>query len=109
MNRDSTHYRAYWNTYHMKRLDDLMKFYGGGGSSAAQQIQSAPVPTPAPPVTASSAEVIQAEHDLAQQNLMKKSVKKTIFAGDSGGYQLNTNAGGDGSKATPTSYKSRLG
>ena len=55
---------------------------GGGGSAPAQQIQSLPVPTPAPPVTGSSAEVVQAQQDLAQQNLMKKSIKKTIFAGD---------------------------
>jgi hypothetical protein len=52
----------------------------------AQAIQSAPVPLPAPPVTASSAEVIQAQQDFAQQNLMKKSVKKTIYAGDTGGF-----------------------
>lgn len=60
------------------------KFFGGGGPGAqpAQQIQSLPVPTPAPPVTGSAAEVVQAQQDLAQQNLMKKSIKKTIFAGD---------------------------
>lgn len=58
----------------------------GGQPQAAQQIASAPVPTPAPPVTASSAEVIQAEHDMVQQNLLKKSIKQTIRAGDSGGF-----------------------
>lgn len=60
--------------------------FGGGGSGAAARIEAAPIPTPAPPVTSSSAEVIQAEQDYAQQNLMKKSVKKTIMAGDTGGF-----------------------
>lgn len=59
---------------------------GGGAPPQAQAIQSAPVPTPAPPVTASSAEVIQAEHDMVQQNLLKKSIKQTIRAGDTGGF-----------------------
>lgn len=57
-----------------------------GGNQPAQQIQSAPVPLPAPPVTANAAEVIQAQQDFAQQNLVKKSVKKTIYAGDTGGF-----------------------
>ena len=81
----------------------------GGGSNTASQIQSAPIPTPAPPVTTTQSEVVQAQMDTAQSNLMKKTLKKTVFAGDTGGYQLNTNAGGDGQMAQPTSYKSRLG
>lgn len=59
-----------------------------GGGSPAAQIQSAPVPTPAPPVTATNAEVVQAEQDVAQQNLLKKSVKKTIYAGDTGAFKV---------------------
>lgn len=61
--------------------------YFKGGSSQAQQIQSAPVPLPAPPVTQNNAAVLQAEHDYAQQNLLKKSIKGTMIAGDTGGYQ----------------------
>ena len=38
------------------------------------------------PVSSAAAEVIAAEHDIAQQNLLKKSVKKTILAGDTGGF-----------------------
>ena len=76
-------------------------FKGGGGASA---IQSAPVPTPAPPVTSSSAEVIQAEQDTAQQNLLKKSVKKTIFAGDTGGYKPGGAQPGPG-----VGFRSKLG
>jgi hypothetical protein len=37
-------------------------------------------------VTQNNTAVIQAEHDIAQANLLKKSVKKTIFAGDTGGF-----------------------
>lgn len=69
----------------MKRLEELTKFYKGGGSPAAA-IQSAPVPLPAPPVTENNQAVVQAEHDIAQANLLKKTVKKTIFAGDTGGW-----------------------
>jgi hypothetical protein len=63
----------------------------GGGSPVAQQISSAPTPTPAPPVTSSAAEVVQAEHDYAQQMLLKKSVSKTMFAGDTHGFQPGGN------------------
>jgi len=62
-------------------------FKGGGGSAPAQAIASAPVPLPAPPVTRTSADVLQAESEVAKENLLKKSIKKTIFAGDTGGYQ----------------------
>lgn len=77
---------------------------GGGGGGGASAIQAAPVPLPAPPVTSSNREVIQAEQDNAMQNLMKKSVKKTIFAGDTGGYApggVNPAMG----TPTPASYK----
>lgn len=71
----------------MKTLDELTRFEkGGGGPSPAQQIAAAPVPLPAPPVTSTDPSVIQAEHDLAQQNLLKKSVKRTVLAGDTGGW-----------------------
>ncbi len=70
----------------MKTIDEVMRCYGGGGSAAAQQIDSAPIPTPAPPVTPNNQSVLMAEHDMAAQNLLKKSVAKTIFAGDTGGY-----------------------
>ena len=60
--------------------------YFKGGSSQAQAIEAAPVPLPAPPVTQNNAAVLKAEHDYAQQNLLKKSVKGTMLAGDTGGY-----------------------
>lgn len=63
------------------------RFKGGGGNQQAQQIQSAPVPIAAPPVTRTSADVLRAESEVAKENLLKKSVKKTIYAGDTGGYQ----------------------
>ena len=79
-----------------------------GGGSGASAIESAPVPTPAPPVTADNPAVIQAEQDLAQQNLIKKSVAKTILAGDTGGYQPGA-ANAAGQAQSPTSYRARLG
>jgi hypothetical protein len=81
---------------------------GDSPSTPAQQIASAPVPTPAPPVTAGDASVIQAENDVAQQNLIKKSVKRTMLAGDTGGFQPGAqNVAGQ--PAAPTNYKAKLG
>jgi hypothetical protein len=52
--------------------------------------------------------VIQAEQDLAQQNLIKKSVAKTILAGDTGGYNpMAQNVAGQ--PGATTSYRSKLG
>jgi hypothetical protein len=64
------------------------------GGSPAPAIASAPVPIAAPPVTGTSAEVIQAQQDYASQNLLKKSVKKTIYAGDTGGGMKKPGAAG---------------
>jgi hypothetical protein len=58
----------------------------GGGGNAGAGIDSLPVPLPAKPITSANPEVIQAEQDYAKASLLKKSVKKTIFAGDDGGY-----------------------
>lgn len=80
----------------------------GGGSAPAQQIESAPVPTPAPPVTPDSQAVVAAELQAQQANAMKKSVQKTILAGDSGMYsQKGMNMAGQPSQ--PTSFKTKLG
>jgi hypothetical protein len=81
---------------------------GGGGGQTAQMIASAPVPTPAPPVTSNNASVQQAEQDMAQQNLLQKSVKKTILAGDTGGY-LPTGKNAVGQPNPITAYKTKLG
>jgi hypothetical protein len=72
-----------------------------GGGSPAAAVQAAPLPVAAPPVTTSSAEVIQAQQDIAQQNLMKKSIKKTVFAGDTGGYKGMPGAGVGPAPTTP--------
>jgi hypothetical protein len=65
------------------------KVFGIGDKSAtpADSINSLPVPLPAKPVTSANPEVIQAENDYARSALMKKSVKKTVIAGDTGGYK----------------------
>ncbi len=83
-----------------------MRCYGGGGGSApAQAIDSAPIPTPAPPVTPNNQAVLMAEHDMAAQNLLKKSISKTIMAGDTGGYS----AGKPNANPVATGYKAKLG
>lgn len=77
----------------------------GQPSNPAAQIAAAPVPTPAPPVTASSAEVIAVEQDTARQMLGKKSVKQTILAGDTGGF-MPGGSNAAGSPASPTKFRS---
>jgi hypothetical protein len=79
--------------------------YMGGGGSSAQAIQSAPVPTPAAPATMTDKSVVQAEHDFAQRNMLKKSVKSTILAGDTGGYM----PGGKSQPGAQAGYKAKLG
>ena len=68
---------------------DPAGIFDKGDNAQAQAIESAPVPTPAPAVSPNSTAVMQAERDYAQRNLLKKSVRKTIVAGDTGGYQPN--------------------
>lgn len=68
-------------------------FKGGGGPSPAQQIASAPVPIPAPPVTNAAPEVMQAQQNEARANLLRKSIKSTIFAGDTGDYSSKQGVG----------------
>ncbi len=80
-------------------LDPLGLFKKSGNSASA--IQAAPIPAPSAPVTQNDQSVVMAEHDLARQALGKKSVKKTIFAGDTGGYQ---GAGSPGSPAPKGKY-----
>lgn len=50
-------------------------------------IMQAPVAEPAPPVTQTSPEVIQAGQDVRQQELMKKNMRQTVKAGDTGGFR----------------------
>lgn len=58
-----------------------------GGLFSGKAPTLPPAPTVAPPVSQSSKEVVQASQDLAQQNMLKKSIQKTIYAGDTGGFQ----------------------
>lgn len=57
-----------------------------GKKPSPSPIASAPVPDAAPPVTNTAPEVMQAGQDLRQQTMLKKSIKRTIFAGDTGGF-----------------------
>lgn len=76
------------------------------GDQPQNQIASAPVPTPAPPVTADDPAVLQAEHDFANQQMLKKSVAKTMLAGDTGGFKPgNPNVAGQPS----TGFRGKLG
>ena len=54
---------------------------------------SATAPAVAPPITAANAEVMQAQQDLIQREMLKKSIKKTVLAGDTGGYKPQQPAG----------------
>lgn len=58
----------------------------GVNADAGAAINAAQVPLPVVPTGASADAVMQAEHDIAQQNLLKKSVRSTIYAGDTGGW-----------------------
>jgi hypothetical protein len=60
-------------------------------SSNTQVIQQAPVPEPAPPVTQTASEVVQAGMDLRRQEMMKKNIRSTVKAGDTGGFKPMTN------------------
>lgn len=74
--------------------------------SGAAAIDSAPVPTPAAPVSPNNPAAVQAEHDYSMANMLKKSVRKTIVAGDTGGF---TAANPNGTTGPVQGYKARLG
>ena len=63
----------------------------------------------APPVTSTNQAVVQAEQDMARSNLMKKTVHKTMLAGDTGGYTMGQATAGQPSQAATTGYKGKLG
>lgn len=62
------------------------------------------VPAAVPPVTPTSADVVQAQQDLRRQSLKKRGFDKTVFAGNTGGWmpQNNPNPSPTNPK-TPTS------
>jgi hypothetical protein len=81
------------------------RFFGGGGRTQQQQavvpsapaapvvappaapaIVNQPAPAVAPPATATSAEVLAAQQDKRREALKRKGFSKTVFAGDSGGW-----------------------
>ena len=86
---------------------NAFRFGGGGSPAPQQQIAPAPVPSPSPPVEPNDPSVVAAEQDVAQQNLLKKSVKKTILAGDTGGF--SPSSAGAGKPDFNVSYKGKLG
>lgn len=67
----------------------------------ANAIDSLPVPVPQPPITAANPEVLAAQSDFEKANLLKKSVKNTILAGDTGGF-FKGEGGYPGSPASAT-------
>ncbi len=73
--------------------------------SPTTSIAAQTIPTPAPPVTADSQQVLQAQQALARQIGQQKTVKKTIYAGD---FAYNPGAGGGAGQpggAPQTGYK----
>lgn len=74
-----------------KTSRSLLNPFGSKASSstdgAGETSDALEVAQPAPPVTASAQEVVQAGIDLRRQQLLKKGFKSTIKAGDSGGYR----------------------
>ena len=60
---------------------------GKAPQTTVVQQQASPVPDPSPPVQPTASEVVQAGMDLRQQEMMKKNIKSTIKAGDTGGYK----------------------
>jgi len=60
------------------------------GSKPSQQptqiINQTGGPAPAPPVKNTNTQVIEAGMDLRRREMMKKNIKSTIYAGDTGGF-----------------------
>lgn len=59
-------------------------------------------------MTSTNAEVIQAQQDFAQQNLLKKSLKNTIMAGDTGGFSPGMPGSPGSGPLTPKTFKGRI-
>jgi hypothetical protein len=74
-------------------------------SPAASAINSLPVPTPQAPITAANAEVLQAQDAFAKASLLKKSVKDTIWAGDTGGFKPGEAGYPGGPTPGPLTYR----
>lgn len=64
------------------------RFGGGSGGGGATPT----VPGATPPVTANSAEVVQAQQDQRRQALKKRGFSSTIKAGDTGGWMPSVSA-----------------
>lgn len=75
-------------------------------SNAGAAIDAVPVPTPAKPISPANPQVQAAKDDYADANLLKKSIKKTIIAGDTGGFQ-STAPNVANQQAPISSYKGR--
>lgn len=58
-------------------------------SKTDTSIADATVDDPTSPVAPTAPEVLQASMDLRQQQLMKKGIKNTVKAGDTGGFMAN--------------------
>jgi len=76
--------------------------FGGGGSPTIEQ---QPIPTPAPPVTSDSQQVLQAQQQLAGKLAQQKTVKGTIYAGDVAYNPAASGVAGQPSSAASTGYK----
>jgi len=57
-----------------------------GRPPARTIIQQQPIAEAAPPITPVASDVVQAGMDMRQQELLRKNIKSTIRAGDTGGF-----------------------
>lgn len=70
---------------------EQQQHFGGGGSVATPA-----VPNPTPPPTANNAASLAVEQAQYRQQLRRKNIASTIYAGATGGYQPASTAGQTG-------------
>lgn len=74
----------FWNSFGSPTYDPIRQSLFGSNKPAP--VTPAAVPQPAAPISAASAEVVQAQQDLRRQALKKRGFLQTNKAGDTGGW-----------------------
>jgi hypothetical protein len=81
--------------------------FKSSASTAANAINSLPVPIPQPPITPANPQVLQAQQNFAQQTMGQKTVSDTILAGNTGGFYKGE-PGSPGNPVAPKGFKRGL-